>query len=905
MPGAYIQALNPGLTPSGNFPTANQFVAGGAVRAALSPDGKTLAVITAGHNGISTGTSQYLFFYDVSGANQAIPVLTQVINQKNSSVGLVWKDNLSLYTSGGSSDTVVWYSKTAGSFAVTKTIALGNSSWTSSGKNAAGLAISQDGTKLVVANNYNNSVSVIDTATNTKLYDVDLRPYANGGAAGAPGGEYPLFVVIKGNNTAYVGSNRDREIAVVNLGATSGSVTARIALDGNANGLAMNAAQTRLYAAQDNSDEVAIIDTAANAVVQEIDTRAPAGTIADPSTGGRFTGASPFGVTISPDGNTLYAVNDGSNSIAVIPLTGPNANKTVGLIPTGYAPKDLVFSADGTTMYVVNGKSDPGANYNYGTGATSILTQTTYPAGNAAQATAFTRANEYQFLLGVSSKLMAAPVPSVAQLASLTAQVAQNNFYSAAPLSAADQATMSFLHNHIHHVIYIVKENRTFDQLLGDLGNGSNGDQTLTVFGRAITPSFHRLASNFVTLDNFFDAADGSMDGWSLATRGRVTTTEELSQQINYGGHGLTYKSEGSNRNVPVGLDTAGRDAATRGAFTKATAGLPGGTANFLPGQNNVASTDAPFGFQQGFIYDAVLNAGGTVRNYGFLCNNIGASSNASGPISDPFGAGVVQVAPLDPYLTDKTDLYYRTYDNQYPDLWRFYEWNREFQARVAGGNLESLQTVRLNHDHMGNFNNAYVNLRTPEAQQADDDYAVGRIVQAVANSPYAKDTVIFVTEDDAQDGSDHVNSHRTTTYVVGPYVKQHKIISTAYNQVSVLRTIEDILGTQHINLNTAFQRPMVEVFDPTLNPNWHFTAVASNVLNASTGYILSSIDPDGTVQFAEGPQVVPTHDSAYWVDKTRGFDFSKEDRVPQDLFNKVIWEGIKGTEYPAQFMHH
>ena len=192
-----------------------------------------------------------------------------------------------------------------------------------------------------------------------------------------------------------------------------------------------------------------------------------------------------------------------------------------------------------------------------------------------------------------------------------------------------------------------------------------------------------------------------------------------------------------------------------------------------------------------------MLKAGGTVRNYGFLVNNIGSIGTKAAPVSDPFAAGIVQVAPLDPALAPLTDVYFRGYDQNYPDLWRYNEWKREFDQFVANGNLPSLSLVRISHDHMGSFGTALGGVNTPETQQADCDLALGRLVEAVANSRYAADTLIIVTEDDVQDGPDHVDSHRGTAYVVGPYVKQGAVVSTRYNQVNVLRTIEDILGTR------------------------------------------------------------------------------------------------------------
>ena len=464
---------------------------------------------------------------------------------------------------------------------------------------------------------------------------------------------------------------------------------------------------------------------------------------------------------------------------------------------------------------------------------------------------------------------------------------------------------MRFLNKRIKHVIYVVKENRTFDQVLGDLTNGARVDPSLTQFGQALTPNNHSLATKFVTLDNFMNPGDGSMDGWSWTMQGRVTATEALTQQINYAAvnRGLSYESEGENRNVPVNFaTTAERDAASGPAgttnYSNASAALAGGTANLLAGTGNHASTDAPFGIQNGYIFNAVLKAGGTVRNYGFLVNNIGSIGTRTAPIVDPFAAGVVQVAPLDPALAPLTDVYFRGYDQNYPDLWRYNEWKREFDQFVANGNLPSLSLVRISHDHMGSFGSALGGVNTPETQQADCDLALGLMVEAVANSRYADDTLFIVTEDDVQDGPDHVDSHRGTAFVVGPYVKQGAVISTRYSQVSALRTIEDILGTEHINLNTAFQRPMADVFDIKSSGKWTYTAEASTVL-ASTE-LASARGPNRALKFAAGPVIKPKHDAAYWDRVTAGFDFSEADQVPTGQFNRALWQGLMGKRpYP------
>jgi DNA-binding beta-propeller fold protein YncE len=929
--GSLQQFLNPGLAA---YP---DFVAGEAVRSQLSPDGTTLAVITAGQNSLykpdgtvdAAASTQFIFLYNVEGANKARPSLTQVISQVNAHVGLVFsRDGNTLYAAGGADDAVYVYTKNGDSFAADTPIALrhfppgstGNARNTGVGlsvqPNASGMDLSADGHTLVVANNYNDSISVIDTATRTVRYEHDLRPFFanNEGREGGVGGTFPYAVVMKGNDTAYVSSDRDREVVVVDVSSpTEGRLITRIKLAGNALGMTLDKKQQRLYVAQDNADQVAIIDTSKNTVIDTIDARAPEGMLPNR----KYTGAATSAVTLSPDGRTLYAVNTGANAIAVIPLTGGGRGRGVGrggpavrgLIPTSYEPHDITFSADGSFMYVVNGKADAtGPNPKH----------LSFPTGNPAGAAASRASNQYQFQLERAS-LVSAPVPNPDHLEDLTDRTAKNNFYTTRR-DEKDAQVMRFLEKRIKHVIYVVKENRTYDQVLGDLTNGSKADPSLTQFGQALTPNYHNLATQFVTLDNFRNPGDGSMDGWSWALQGRVTNTEALAQQLNYAAvnRGMSYDTEGTNRGVPVNYGTvAERDAVAGPAgttrYSTASASLPGGTANLLTGDRNHASTDAPFGIEDGYIFSAVLNAGRTVRNYGFLVNNIGSIGTKAAPVSDPFAAGVIQVAPLEPSLARLTDVYFRGYDQNYPDLWRYNEWKREFDQFVANGNLPSLSLVRISHDHMGSFGSALGGVNTPETQQADCDLALGLLIEAVANSPYAADTLIIATEDDVQDGPDHVDSHRGPAFVVGPYVKKGAVIGTRYSQVNALRTIEDVLGTEHINLNTAFARPMADVFDIRSDGKWTYAAEASTVLATTT--LLTSADTGHSgngsgnrsgkavaVKFAAGPKITPKHDAAYWDSVTAGFDFSEADRVPPAQFNRVLWSGLMGGKpYPVR----
>ena len=867
-------------------------------------------MLTSGYNNLydaagkfdPAGSNEYVFVFDISGANVAAPRQVQVIQVPDTYVGLAFAPGgATFYVSGGVDDVVHSYAQSGGQWAPGASVKLGhatgNGPVASQGPTVSGLAISQDGSKLVADNIYNDSVSVVSTASGAVLGELDLRPsIINAADSGKAGGENPFGVAVKGNATAYVSSQRDREVDVVDITNAQPALVARIAVPGNPNSMVLNPGQTLLYVAQDNTDTVAVIDTGTNQVVEEIRTAAPEGLLGNPED---FTGAAPNGLAISPDGKTLYVTNGGANSVAVIPVGGQGPHRVAGLVPTGWYPHSVSLSKDGKAMYVSNGKSDPGPNPSHLTGATPrLLDNGQSPQQNAAAGVAASASNQYILQLEAAG-LQALPVPGGADLAHLTRIVAANNGYALEP-NETDEAVMGALRSRIQHVIYVVKENRTFDQVLGDLPNGSNGDPALAVFGQAVTPNFHRMASNFVTLDNFFDSGEVSGNGWPWTTSARETDTIVKTIPLNYAnspiatqkfGRGAPYDAEAQNRGVDTGYATVAERQAADPRYPN--------DPNLLPGTNNDGAPDGPNGQkQQGYIWDSALRGGLSVRNYGFLCDlnryNSGDAAQIPDDLMPALGNPPVQVAfPANPTLIPLTDVYFRSFDNAFPDIYREQEWAREFDQYVAGRNLPNLSLVRLMHDHMGNFATAILGVNFPEAQQADNDFAVGLLVDRVAHSPYRGNTLIFVIEDDAQDGPDHVDAHRSTAYVVGPYVKQHAVVSTRYSTVNMLRTIEDVLGIDHLNLNDAYQRPMTDIFD--LNQkSWTFHAQGSTVLNQT------QVKNEAPIDFAGAAPFHASHPAQYWADATRGFDWSKEDRVPAALFNQIVWRGLTDAAYPA-----
>jgi DNA-binding beta-propeller fold protein YncE len=640
--------------------------------------------------------------------------------------------------------------------------------------------------------------------------------------------------------------------------------------------MVLDRAQRRLFVTADNSDLLYTIDTKTNQIVDHVSTTAPAEFFDD---GAAPKGSNPNSVTLSPDETTAYVTDSATNALAVISLTGQHA-KVQGLIPTGWLPNSVSTSRDGRTLFIADGKGPAGPN------PTMCSDTTNNNAGN----TACDLSQKYIFQ-DMKANLLTIPLPDKgsrreAELDNLTRHVVENNGFNL-QLPEEDAETMRFLRQHIHHVIYIVKENRTYDQILGDLPMG-NGDPTLTQWGQKVTPNFHALATKFVDLDNFYCSAEVSMDGWQWSTSGRNTDTNAKTVPVNYGKGGADYDSEGDDRSDVVALATPAERHALNGNVTL--------DPDYLPGSTNEMAIDGPTGVQAaGYLWSNVLAAGLTFRNYGVYADMAPGVGNPF--VKYPGQTGTKVSIPSDPVIGNYTDPYYYPWEMGYPDFYRYSEWAREFDGFVAARNLPSLEIMRLHRDHMGHFGNSSIDgTGTPEAEEADNDFAVALLIDKVAHSPYASDTLVFVLEDDAQDGGDHVDAHRSTAYVAGPYVKQGKVVSTYYTTVNMVRTIEEVLGLPHQNLHDGGVLPMTEVFDAS-KAKWTFNAKPSQYLRNTTLPINWAAYGVSTGDAAP----MPTHDAAWWEEQTSGLSFAQADHVDPQLFNRILWKGLMGDKpYPT-----
>jgi hypothetical protein len=389
------------------------------------------------------------------------------------------------------------------------------------------------------------------------------------------------------------------------------------------------------------------------------------------------------------------------------------------------------------------------------------------------------------------------------------------------------------------------------------------------------------------------------MDGWQFSTAGRVQDLNRKINAVNYGKGGGSYDSEGTSREVNVGLPTAQARARALPLYGLQAASDP----DLLPGASNEVAPDGPDGEREtGYIWDAALRAHLAVRNYGFLVDltpyHLPAAAGGVPVLRDPFATRTVVAWPANPSLLDKTDPYFRGFDTNLPDFYRFAEWAREFDMFVANGRLPAFETVRFMMDHTGNFATAIDGVNTPEIQQADNDFAVGLLVDRLAHSRYAADTLVFVTEDDSQDGPDHVDTHRSTAYVVGPYVKHGAVVSTRYSTVNMLRTMTEILGVEKLDVQVADTPPMTAVFD-TAQAGWSYEARPALVLLTNTQLPIPHKGDLLKHAAADGPVFRLRHDAAWWSRETARFDFAREDLNDEKAYNEVLWRGTMAGPMP------
>lgn len=681
----------------------------------------------------------------------------------------------------------------------------------------AGLSFNSNGSRLLVVNNQTNgktefkgSVTIYQTDSGKALFEIPTTGFPLAGLYKTKG--------VGADAKAYIAGERDGVVDVIDI--RNRMVSKTIHVGAAPNGMVFNQAQSRLYVANASSDTVSVIDTESDKVVDTIMLR-PTDLI-------NLPGAGPLGLCVSDDEKMLYVTLADMDAVAAVDL---RRSSLVGYFPTGWLPTAVVESRG--HMLVTSAKGVQAMNPNG------------EPVGEKGRYI-------QDIIAGTVSHLT---TPKASAMKGLTRQVVANNRIKPGLDSAKRKG---FDNPGIKYVIYVIKENRTYDNVLGDIPKG-NGNAKLTLFPRAVTPNQHALAERFVLLDNFYVCAEVSQDGWQWSLSGNTSPYGSRNTPYNYSGRGRSYDTEGSINGEPVEM----------------------------LGQKNVAKP------ANGYIWEHMAANGISYRNYGMFAAFVGVEDKRRS--LDP---NARDSYPLIPVLQGHTDVDFRHYDNNYNDspiydeyggfTWqshvktygssqstnRFDEWNREFKGFVAKGDMPRFQTIRFGNDHtMG----TRAGVPTPSSQVADNDYAVGKLVEAVSHSPFWKETVICVLEDDAQAGIDHVDAHRSTAYVISPFIQRGTHDSAFYNTNSMLRTMELILGLKPMNQYIAVASP-IAAFGKTASNAELFTAIKPS--------------KDIVCQLNEK--------SAYRSADSEKIPLYTEDSRMDEELNDILWKSIKGTDSPT-----
>jgi len=607
-------------------------------------------------------------------------------------------------------------------------------------------------------------------------------------------------------------------VSVVDLVANR--VTAEIITGLHASALALTPDRRHVVVANAGSDTLTVIDTTTDEIVETIWTR---------QTPADLFGAAPNALTFDASGKMLYVCNGTQNAVAVIEFV-PGESKLLGLIPVGWYPGAIVYDEIRNSLYVANIK---------GIGSTRKL-----EPGEPAKF----KVSQY---FGTVSLV---PIPARKQLEQMTAVALRNFRYGAIQVSRMpawpDQPLRPVPERTgepsvFKHVVYIIKENRTYDQVMGDIPEG-NGDPALCVFGERITPNQHKIVREFVLLDNTYCSGILSADGHQWADTGITTDYMEKS-------------FAGFPRSYPDGMEDTDVDAIA-----------------YSP---------------TGFIWDLVLAHGRTIRNYGefAITDKSWKEKTRKGKPTwkDHYrefieGTETIRLSSrpaiesLRPHLNTNTV----GWDMDVPDVFRAAQFIKDLRGFEQTGEMPNFIIICLPNDHTSG---TAAGAPTPAAQVADNDLAFGQIVEAISHSQFWRDTCIFAIEDDPQAGWDHVSGYRTTAYVISPYTKRGRVISTQYNQTSLLRTMELILGLPPMNQLDASAMPMYDCFTDVADFT-PFTAVTNNVP-------LDEMNPDPK-KIADSLLRKDAYASAR-------LPLAQPDRCPEDIFNRILWRAMKGTAAP------
>jgi YVTN family beta-propeller protein len=751
----------------------------------LDPAGRSIAVGNMPLGMIASSDGRYLVVSLSGWREQGIEIVdrtsgrvTQRLPQRGAFLGLAWsRDGGTLYASAGSADVIYVYSFQAGRAALGDSIAL-DAPESKTARYPAGISLSSDGNRLYVAENLDDSLAVIDLATRRVVQRVATGPY-------------PYDVAVAPSRV-YVSAWGADFVSAFDVSKES-TLVARHPIDAgrHPSALALSKNGERLYVVSASTDRVAVVDTRAGRVLSCLHD-APPGNVGE--------GSTPNALALSDDGRRLFVAEADANAVSVFELSAESAGDSTargtdrlgGRIPVEWYPCGIVVTGD--SLCVVNGKGR-------GTGPN--------PKGLTPNKR-LKEIDKHLYTLGQLNGtvcVVAAPHEHDA-LSALTQRVSHANGWDV----TADTKPRHY--PPFEHVIYIIKENRTYDQLLGDLTQ-ADGDTSLVFFGRRVTPNHHALAERFGIFDRFFVNAEVSYQGHPWSTAAYVTDFLEKTTHDVYRGTRAEHDDSGD--------------------------------------------ADDP---AAGYVWDAAVKKGITLRNYG---------ENTEPTPAD--AAGRMRARAVVPSLAPYTNPLYPPSSLSISDQRRADVWIDELHQFEKTGRMPALEIIHLPRDHTAGLTPGGP---TPAASVADNDLALGRMVEALSQSPFWKNTVMFVLEDDAQAGSDHVDSHRSVALVVSAW-NRAGVYHRFFNTTDVLATIEEILGLEPMSQFDRFGRPLREIWAGHADTQPYLAILP--VQSLKTVNVADSRDARASAQM----------------------DFSEADRIDDDELNRILWRTLKGARpYPA-----
>jgi YVTN family beta-propeller protein len=696
-------------------------------------------------------------------------------------------DGRSLYVSGGDQDVIYRFDWRNGAATLADSIVLAAKPKGKDGtRYPAGIALSPDGRTLYAAENLADSVAVVDLTSRRVVQRLATE-------------RYPYGIVVGSDGTVYASAWGGWTVSIFPAhGNGTLAQGTRVRVGRHPSAVALNPSGSRLFVASGSTDKVSVLDTRTQTVIATLNDANPAET---------GEGSTPNALAVSADGARLFVAEADNNAVGVFDLSATTAGSSVatgdnalrGRIPVGWYPSAL--AVDGVDLFVTNGKGR----------GTAPNPRRGHPSKNSGSP-------PLDYTLGqINGTLTILPAAkaSTPELDAFSRRVAAANGWNA---GRRDHKYPPF-----EHVIYIIKENRTYDQVLGDLPQ-ADGDTSLVFFPRPVSPNHHALAERFGIFDRFFVNAEVSADGHNWTTAAYTTDYTQKTTPQNYSGRGRTYDYQGTNRGkVP---------------------------------EDDVAEPSS------GYLWDLAERAGITYRNYGEFVDE-----------PDEAPATGARYVATKRALMAHTNSEYSGFNMRISDQTRADVWLKEFQEFVRAGNLPALEIVTLPNDHTAGGS---AGSPTPRAYMADNDLALGRIIEALTRSPFWKSTVVFVLEDDAQDGPDHVDSHRSPLLVISPYTRG-RIFHRFANTTDVLATIEEILGLGRLSSFDYYGRPLREIWEttPDLTPYKAFTpSVPLDEKNPPRGVM---------------------------AEASKQLALDEVDASNDDLFNRILWQVIKGDRpYPG-----